>query len=125
MILDIFILIASFFVLFASAIFFYTKGLKREVRARYLYRNGVMTVIYPNGKKDKFKGESTVWYKLPEMKRCGTFTERWLSEKYQSALFQKKSKEPDEKEIDNATLKISEKSLEEDWENEGDIWNNY
>lgn len=44
------------------------------------YSGGRMTVIRRNGKKEKYKGDCTVWYKLPSYEICDTFTDSELSQ---------------------------------------------
>lgn len=46
------------------------------------YKDEVMTLTYSDKSQVQYKGSSTVWHKMPLMKRCHTSTEQLLSEIY-------------------------------------------
>lgn len=55
----------------------------------YTYKDKIATITYKSGKIDRFFGESTVWHKLPEYRRCGTMKECFLSDLYTKWMYEK------------------------------------
>lgn len=53
---------------------------KHVIRTNYDKKEELMTVTYSDGTIKQYSGECTVWYKLPDYKRCGTSKEYELTQ---------------------------------------------
>jgi len=57
--------------------------------SKVTYKDGIMTVFYNNWSFTQYKGESTVWYELPLMRRAATSRELKLCEYYKYITYYK------------------------------------
>jgi|GEM_PF-6614331 len=71
------ICVISLFVVIMTFLFFRVLSVSGKVVSAS-YVDGVLTVHYNDGTRDKYKGSCTVWYSYPYMRRCGTSEEMWL-----------------------------------------------
>lgn len=80
---------------------------KTNYVTKAFYYDKVMTIHYNNGETEEYNGSCTVWYKMPNMKRCSTLKEEWLCGIYKCIEYYGNPYNPETESVDEIDYNLN------------------